>query len=527
MTDQINKIFDFIKQKSLGNALKASTELVKQNPNSLNINKVHGYVLMICKKFNESEEIFLNLQKKISDDYDILNNLGYIYLQEEKFSNAEKYLNKAIEVNPEGLNAYANMASLKLKIIKYDEALKHYQKYFELLNGEQNYKLEDTTVVLGYLDTLVALDQKLLAKEKVKIFLQTKFNEELFYYYISLDRESAKPEEINNLVKHYETTKEDSVLETKRKLGAILFGAALFYERTDPTLSEKYYYQGNQAISNIQRFMPLNYQRKIKNIKEIYNKYFPLHNNVIENDKGEGLIFIIGLPRSGTTLLESIVANNEFTKSGGELMSMMNLCSQIYSDETGKEEVEDLIIKIGDEYLSRVNSIRGSHKFFIDKLPGNYFNIGFIHACLPKAKFIFIRRNIWDVATSQFKQYYISNVPYSTKFFNIAIECANFEVITNFWMRKEFDIYKNIFEVSYEDLVVHENKVGNEIYNFIGIHSEYQGTGRERFFSRTASRFQIGKKINQKSVNKSFFENDKVKFLQDYKNQLDYWQNAL
>ena len=527
MSDQINKIFELIKQKSLGNALKASIDLIKQHPDSLNANKIYGYVLMICQKFSESEEVFLNLQKRIPNDYDILNNLGFIYLQEEQFSKSEKYLNEAIEVSPDGLNAYANMASLMLKTIKYDEALKYYQKYFVLLNGEQNYKLEDTTVVMGYLDTLVALDQKLLAKEKLKIFLQAKFNEELFYYYISLDREDAKPEEINNLVKHYETTKEDSILETNRKFGAILFGAAVFYEKTDPILSEKYYYQGNHTINNIQRFMPLEYQRKIKDIKEIYNKYFPLKNTVSKNDKGEGLVFIVGLPRSGTTLLESMIANNEFTKSGGELMSMMNLCSQVYSDKKGKEEVEDLIIKIGDEYLSRVNSIKGSHKFFIDKLPGNYFNIGFIHACLPKAKFILIRRNIWDVATSQFKQYYISNVPYSTKFFNIAIECANFEEITNFWMRKEFDIYKNIFEVSYEELVKHENKVGNEIYNFIGIHSEYQGTGREKFFSRTASRFQIDKKINQKSVNKSFFENDKAKFLQDFKNQQEYWHNAL
>lgn len=65
MTDQINKILDLIKQKSLGSALKASANLVNQNPNSLNANKLYGYVLMICEKFSESEKIFLNLQKKI------------------------------------------------------------------------------------------------------------------------------------------------------------------------------------------------------------------------------------------------------------------------------------------------------------------------------------------------------------------------------------------------------------------------------------------------------------------------------
>jgi len=525
MTDQINKILDLIKQKSLGSALKASANLVNQNPNSLNANKLYGYVLMICEKFSESEKIFLNLQKKIHNDYDILNNLGFIYLQEERFSNAEKYLNKAIDMNPDGLNAYVNMAALMLKITKYDDALKYYQKYFFLINGEQNYRLEDTTVVLGYLDTLVALGQKLSAKEKVKIFLQARFNEELFYYYISLNRQDAKPEEIDRLIKHYESTKENSVLETNRKFGAVLFGAALFYEKINPILSEKLYYQGNQIINKIQRFMPLEYQRKIRNIKEIYNKNFPLKNKINEN-KGEGLIFIIGLPRSGTTLLESIIANNNFTKSGGELISMMSLCNQIYSADIAEGNIEQLLFEIGDEYLSRINSIRGEHQYLIDKLPGNYFNIGFIHACLPKAKFILIKRNIWDVATSQFKQYYISNVPYSTKFFNIAIECANFEEITNFWLQENFDISKNVFEVSYEDLVISENKIAREIYNFIGIRSEYTGLGREKFFSRTASRFQVDKKINQKSINKNFFEQDKKNFYQDYKNQQEYWKKT-
>lgn len=525
MSDQINKIIDLIKQKSLANALKASTDLVQQDPNNLNVNKVYGYVLMLCQKFSESEQVYLKLQKKITNDYDISNNLGYIYLQEERFSDSQKFLKKALEINPDGVNACANMAALLLKTIKYDEALEYYQKFFLLIDGEKNYNLEHSAVILGYLDTLVALGQRSLAKEKIKIFLQAKFNEELFYYYIKLDREEAKPEEINQLVKHYESSKEASLVETNRKFGAILFGAALFYEKINPELSEKYYYQGNQKISYIQRFMPLEYQRKVKKIKEVYNQYFPIKNKIDPN-KGEGLIFIVGLPRSGTTLLESIIANNDVTKSAGELISMMNLCSQFYSDEDNKKDIEQAVVEIGDEYLSRIGSIREDYDFFIDKLPGNYFNIGFIHACLPKAKFILIKRNLWDVAISQFKQYYISNVPYSTKFFNIAVECANFEEITNFWLKENFDISKNVFQVDYEDLVQSENKLAREMYNFLSIQREYNETGRDKFFSRTASRFQISEKITQNSVNKVFFEQDKQNFYQVFKNQQEYWTNT-
>jgi tetratricopeptide (TPR) repeat protein len=170
MSDQINKIIDLIKQKSLANALKASTDLVQQYPNNLNVNKIYGYVLMLCQKFSESEQVYLKLQKKITNDYDISNNLGYIYLQEERFSDSQKFLKKALEINPGGVNACANMAALLLKTIKYDEALEYYQKFFLLIDGEKNYNLEHSAVILGYLDTLVALGQRIIGKRKDKNF---------------------------------------------------------------------------------------------------------------------------------------------------------------------------------------------------------------------------------------------------------------------------------------------------------------------------------------------------------------------
>ena len=523
MSDQINKILNLLKQKRLSDALKASADLVQQFPNSLNANKLHAYVLMISEKYNESEEIFHQLQKKNPDDYDINNNLGFIYLHKEQFDQSEKFLKNAMNINPAGLAAYTNTAALMLKTNRYDEALKYYQQYFSLINGERNYKLEDSTVVVGFLDTLVALGQTSLAKEKIKIFLQAKFNEEVFYYYINLDKDSAKPEEINQLVKLYELPTEDSLIEKNRKLGAIQFAAARFYEKIDPTASEEFYYKGNKTINKIQRFMPLEFQKKVKEIKDIYSKCYQIKNDIDEN-KGEGLVFIVGMPRSGTTLLESIVANNEQTTSGGELMSMMDLCSEIYSSSDKNRINKNIFNKIGDEYLSRIKTIRKHHKFFIDKLPGNYFNIGFINLCLPKAKFLLLHRNLWDIATSQFKHYYISNIPYSTKFFNIAIECANFEEITNFWLQKKYDIFQKIFEVKYEDLVSSDSILGNEIYKFIGIDFEYKAEGRENFFSNTASRFQIRNKINQNSIDKNFFAKDKEQFYQDYHSQKEYWR---
>tara|TARA_Y200000002_G_C22688091_1_gene666816 strand:- start:2538 stop:4112 length:1575 start_codon:yes stop_codon:yes gene_type:complete len=522
--NQINIILDLIKQKSLAIALDKSFKLYNQYPKNYDVTKVYAYTLMLSKDYLKSEQIFRELYNIKSKDFDILNNLGHIYVELEKFEEAEKFLFKAKEFDVKNPSTYANLAALMVKTSKYQKAINFYNNYFNLIGGEDKYILEDTSIIMGYLDSLIAVGEKNIAQKKLKLFLEKKFNEELFYYYIQLNKEDPTSEEINNLVSHYSKTRENSVIETNRKYAAILFSAALYYEKINIDLSEKYYYEGNKKISDIQRFMPLEYQKKIKNIKTNYQKSH--HIKSTDPNKGKGIVFIVGLPRSGTTLVESIIANNKNVQSGGELISMMSLCSDFYNENL--QEINQIDIdKIGDDYISRVNYIREEKKIFIDKLPGNYFNMGFINSCLPQAKFVLIKRNLWDVAISQFKQYYIANIPYSSKFFNIAVECANFEEIVKFWLKKEFEIHSKVYTLDYETLVSNEVEVANKIFSFLDFNEKYIGKDRDKFFSRTASRFQIQNKINDKSVEKRAFEDSKSRFFADFNNQKEFWSKGL
>ena len=523
MLNQINIILDLIKQKNIGTALDQSARLYNQYPKNYDVGKVYAYVLMLSKDLPKSEEVFKDLYKIKTQDFDILNNLGYIYVLLEKFTEAEKLLEEARKLSPKQSSTYANLGALMLKTSNYKKALDFYTSFFDLIGGEDKYLLEDTTVPLGYLDSLVALGKRDIAQKKVKLFLEKKFNEKLFYYYVQLNRKDPSASEIDNLLNHYSKTKDRSVIETNRKYAAILFSAALYYEKLDVDLSEKYYYEGNKRISEIQRYMPLNYQRKIKFIKKNYQENFELKSS--DPNKGEGLIFIVGLPRSGTTLVESIIANNKNVQSGGELISMTNLCSDFSKDEQVISQKK--IDKIGDDYISRINYIRGNKKFFVDKLPSNYFNMGFISLCLPKAKFILVKRNLWDVAISQFKQYYISNIPYASKFFNIAIECANFEEIVKFWLKQEFEIHHKVYTLDYELLVSNEEEFANKIYSFLDLNEKYIASDRDKFFSRTASRFQIQNQISDKSVEKKDFEDSKSRFFEDFNRQKEFWAKEL
>lgn len=526
MNNQINTILDLIKHKNLGRAFTDMEKLYHSNPKNYDYAKLYGYLLMQKRDFIHSEKIFKSLSGPNNNDYDIFNNLGHIYVEIEKFLEAEQNLIKAIDLLPDEISAYANLGALYLKVGEYEKALKNYKIYFEIIGGEEKYELEDQTIIVGYLDTLVAIGHKDDAKNKIKIFLEKKFNEDVFYYLVNLERNYGTPEEFDNLIKQYSSYKDKSFLENNKKYAAILFSGALYYEKRNQELSEKYYYEGNKVVSNLQRFRPLEFQNKIKAIKKSYNNFFKNLDTSNDPRKGDGLIFIVGLPRSGTTLVESIIANHQSVKSGGELKSMMMLCSEFIKDEKNLDITHEQINNIGDEYLARINFIKKNSKFFIDKLPGNYFNIGYIDACLPGSKFILVKRNIWDVATSQFKQYYINNVPYSSKFFNIAIECANFEELLNFWKSNISSFENKIMTVEYEALVKNEEEWANRIYQFIGIEGPYSSTNRESFFSRTASRFQIQNKIHQSSVQKSFFLDSQDQFFEDYKTQREYWSKS-
>lgn len=522
MSQQINTILELIKHKNIQQALIEMKKIYESNSQNYDHAKLYAYLLMLNKEFSSSEKIFSNLKNVGRDDYDIYNNLGHICIELEKFSDAESNLMKAISIYPDEISAYANFGALYLKAGEYEKGIQNYKHYFKLIGGEQNYSLEDSSIILGYLDTLVALGNKKEAKDKIKIFLEKKFNEEIFYYLVNLDRNYGSADEFNALYKQYSSVKEKSFLESSRKYAAILFSMALYYENKDQRQSEKYYYEGNQIIANLQRFKPLEFQNKVKNIKSIYNKFFK-DTEVTEKNKGEGLIFIVGLPRSGTTLLESIIANNPSVKSGGELMTMMRLCSDFTQDSINTETSENQIKNVGDEYLSRISYLKKNSKFFLDKLPGNYFNLGFIASCLPGSKFILVRRNFWDVAISQFKQFYISNIPYSSKFFNIAIECANFEHLVNFWESNIPNYRNKVLEINYENLVANEQEESDKLYAFIGIKGRYSPTNREKFFSRTASRFQVQGKVHQSSVQKSIFESSKNQFFEDFESQRNYW----
>ena len=132
-------------------------------------------------------------------------------------------------------------------------------------------------------------------------------------------------------------------------------------------------------------------------------------------------IFIVGLPRSGSTLIEQILASHPQVEGTMELPNILNLVRDIdhqrparngYPAELHSLEPEALI-RLGERYLRETQVLRGTKPYFIDKLPNNFSHVGLIKAILPHAIVIDARRHPLDCCLSTFKQHFAEGQTFS------------------------------------------------------------------------------------------------------------------
>ena len=511
----LSQIVESINNSKFHESEQLAWELYNKNKTDFNIIKTLALTLLLQNKYNGSIDFYLKAEKINSNDFDVINNISHLYLKIEEFEKSFTYAKKAQKLNGDAYQPYITLMELFLRKRDYETAYLYTDEILKRIKFEQ--LINNPNVIYTILDTYFALFKRDKALEFINYANKKAFNPEIFYYHSTFSPETISDEFINAAKKILKFDGYKNHIEKGKTVGPILFGLAKYYEnKKDIEKSDEYYLSSNREISNIQRYQPLLNQKLIHRIKEIFSNGEKIP---FEKREGEGLIFIVGMPRSGTTLIESIIASAPDTISGGELISFYDLI------KPSLEKNEDGILHDdpGTIYENRIKFIRNGNKFFIDKLPGNYQSIGYINYIFPKAKIIYVRRDPWDNAISLFKQFYVSNIPYASTFFNIAVIYANHEELIRYWG----DILNiDFLTIEYEDLVKDTTKMAELIFNFCNISHTYDPEKRKNFFARTASKNQVNKDVHTTSIGKKSFEAYKDDFLNYLENQREYWHNS-
>ncbi len=189
-------------------------------------------------------------------------------------------------------------------------------------------------------------------------------------------------------------------------------------------------------------------------------------------------IFVVGMPRTGTTLVDRILSSHASVVSIGELTNFGLLLKQaaktaspyVLDPETLEKSAQTDLRKIGTAYIESTRRLRGDSPYFVDKMPLNFFYAPLILAALPSARIIVLRRNPMDACLSNYRQLFrtsFSYYNYTHDLSDTAKFYAGFEALMTKW-RDELPASR-FMEIYYEDIVAEQEKQTRTLISFCGL----------------------------------------------------------
>ena len=417
-------------------------------------------------------------------------NIGHLYKKKLDSIKAEEYLKKSLDLNPNFIKTYDDLFSL------YDQS-NQINKFSNLLDKAK--KILNEKELVSFYEAVFTYNQKNF-KQTVKILE-------------NLDlKENYVP---HNITKHSLLAKSyDRINEFEKAYNHFKINNQLVNESYGKDVDEKSFIQ--LVTKRIEFF-----------------KNFKLNRWKQHQSKDEFLqpIFLVGFPRSGTTLLDTILRTNSSIEVIEEKPILRNFLRNLnVKTKNNFDNLDDLDKKFIQNMQNIYFEERAQYldnkktKTVIDKMPLNIIYIGEILRFFPNAKFIFALRNPYDSVLSCFMQQFELN-PAMKNFTSLENSAILYDLVMKLWT-----IYRDVFSINchfikYEDLITDFEKTTKEIFKFLKIDwsdniKNFHITAKKRLNISTPSYNQITSPLYSRSIGRwKNYENE----FKGLKNILDPW----
>jgi len=427
-------------------AIKEFQHSVDKDPrNFLAYTNLGDHLLLIgdVKLSVDSFKSAIQLNPRFADAY---NGLGNAYRLLGKWDEAAAYYNKAIEVDPKHKDAYNGLGNALRETGEIKKAVSMYMRAIEIdPNNDVAYNnLGNSLSDQGDINGAIAAYYK-------SIEINPEYAEA--YRHLANVKKYAEDDPDIRLIESLYM--KNGVSDEQRMhlcfaLGKIYEDIGEYYRSMD------FIQNGNQLKRSLIDYSKSEEQFLFDEIIETFSKRLFSH----YDDSGclnDTPIFILGMPRSGTSLVEQIIASHPLVYGGGELNNLpkleKNICSDL-ADSSYPRCVESLdmsvIYNIGEEYIDSIRKNTMIERFVTDKMPLNFLRIGLIKLILPNAKIIHCMRDPMDNCLSIYKNYFPRSYKWSYDMSELGGYYKSYLKIMEHWR----DVLPECFyDVSYERLV--------------------------------------------------------------------------
>lgn len=480
---------------------------------------------------NKAEKIYRDVLKNDPDHVEAARLLAGIAVKHERYREAEVFLLRAVKIAPDYLRAWADLANVQRELDKTDDAIASAMRVLELAPDKAESHMLYASVIgqAGrhldaiemYRKALIASPDRAGAMCSMAHHLKTigRQDESIAQYRAAI---AAKPD-------HAEAYWSLANLKTFRFQDVEVEAMeALLKEMQLPDLSRS---QVHNALG-FEYEARKQYDRAFANfdqcnrIRRLSESYDPVdtesaHDRVIGLFDQEFLaqagadpaqptpILIVGLPRSGSTLIEQILASHSQVDGTHELGDLARAVQTLRRRARKDERFPEFLnrtraagwSRIGQEYMERTAKYRHGAPFFIDKNPNNFIFAGVLKLAMPNAKIINARRHPLDSCLGAYKQLFASGQPFTYDMTELGEYYLQYQRLMDHWHKV---IPGFVLDVQYEDVVTDLEAQVRRILDFCGLPFEeaclnFYETKRA---VKTASSEQVRQPIYSSSIDR-------------------------
>jgi tetratricopeptide (TPR) repeat protein len=450
------------RNRQFDKAMEAFEEAIAQMPEFLMGHLGIANTLRDQGKFKEATSRFrlaLAINPTFAPAYHYL---GLAFVDQERLKEAIPLLRKAAALRPGYIEAQLSLANTLERDGQSEEALELYRSVLEKMPNHVGIINNIGSILknMGHIDEAITHFEKALALDPDHVSS---------YYNLSRARVGSNNEELARMEKMVN----DDRLNAEQQCSMHFSLGKLHDDLGNYDKAFYHFKRGNEMDTREKPFDPKLHSFAVDRMMAIFNKEF------FAGRRGFGSestlpVFVLGMPRSGTTLVEQTLASHPEVYGAGELNNIGQIIGALQAVQgrmAAYPECATLIdavtaCQLGEEYVNYLRSVGGTARRVTDKMPGNFINLGFIALLLPNVKIIHCHREPLDTCLSCYFQHFAMVMPFSRDLTFLGSYYRDYTRIMKHWHQV---LPQKIFDVRYEDMVADHEGMSRKLIDFIGL----------------------------------------------------------